>query len=282
LNFGILYDFIGSILPFQWAEAEFILRALIGLLILAPLCGSMGIIVVNFRMAFFSDAISHSAFTGVALGLIFGIDPMITLVLFGLLVGLAIIRVKRKSELSSDTIIGVFFSTVIALGIAIISARGELTRSLNAILYGDILSISDNELFMQFVLFTVILIYLYYSYNRLFFIGVNQALAHAQGIKVKFYEYSYAALLSILVAFSIRAVGLLLVTAMLILPAASARNMAKSAGGLFWWSVFFALISGIAGLFASIILNTATGASVILAASVCFLFSNIYLLIGKK
>ena len=237
--------------------------------------------MVNFRMAFFSDAISHSAFTGVALGIIFGIDPMITLVLFGLLIGLAITKVKRHSDLSNDTIIGVFFSTVIALGIAIISAKGGLTRNLQGILYGDILSISDYDLIIQFIFFLLVVIYLYYSYNKLFFIGLHQTLAHAQGINVKFFEYSFAALLSVLVAFSIRAVGLLLVTAMLILPAASSRNIARTAGGLFWWALFFAVFSCITGLAGSIYWNTATGATVILAASGCFLLTSVWVLVRK-
>ena len=280
--FQTIYDFIGAIIPYSWAQADFILRAIIGLVLLAPLCAGMGIIVVNFRMAFFSDAISHSAFTGVALGIIFGIDPMITLVLFGLMVGLAITRVKMHSELSNDTVIGVFFSTVIALGIALISAKGGLTRNLQSVLYGDILSLTDKDLVVQFIFFLVIMIYLYVAYNRLFFIGLHQTLAHAQGINVKLYEYSFAALLSILVAFSIRAVGLLLVTAMLILPAASSRNVAKTAGGLFWWALLFAVISCIIGLFGSIAWNTATGATVILAASGCFLLTNVWLLVSKK
>lgn len=282
IDFTPLYDFIGGLLPFAWAEADFILRALIGLMILAPLCGGMGIMVVNFRMAFFSDAISHSAFAGVALGLLFNIDPWITLVAFGLLIGLAITRVKRQSELSTDTVIGVFFSTVIALGIAFISARGGLARNLHSILYGDILSVSDVEILSELGLFLVIMTYLFIAYNRLFFIGLNEALAHAQGINVKLYEYSYAALLSILVTFSIRAVGLLLVTAMLILPAASARNVARTAGGLFWWAVGFALVSSVVGLFGSIAWNSATGATVILAASACFLLTNVWLLFARR
>ncbi|MCX6827330.1 MAG: metal ABC transporter permease, partial [candidate division Zixibacteria bacterium] len=120
--YDAVYKVAATLFPYEWAESTFIVRALIGLTLLTLLCGAMGIMVVNFRMAFFSDTISHSAFTGIAIGLILGINPLISLVIFGVIIGLGIIRVKRHSELSTDTVIGVFFSTVIAIGIAIISA----------------------------------------------------------------------------------------------------------------------------------------------------------------
>jgi zinc transport system permease protein len=274
--FDFIYRTAADLLPFEWAQSTFIIRAIIGLALLAPLCGAIGIMVVNFRMAFFSDTISHSAFTGIALGLLLGINPWITLVVFGIIIGVGIIRVKRHTDLSVDTVIGVFFSTVIAIGIAIISARRGLSRDLQSYLFGDILTINETELMAMIVLFILAVWFLWLTYNKLLIIGLSEDLAFSKGIKTTLYEYSFAVLLAIVVTFSIRAVGLLLVTALLILPAASARNMARSSGELFWWSIIFAFLSGIIGLAGSLFIDIATGAAVIITAAFFFFVTNIW------
>lgn len=273
--FSLIYRLFAAVFPFEWAQSTFVIRALLGLTFLTLLCGSMGIMVVNFRMAFFSDTISHSAFTGVALGLLFGIEPWITLAAFAVIVGIGIIRVKRHTELSTDTVTGVFFSTVIAIGIAIISVRRGLNRDLQSYLFGDILTINEVELTAIIILFIAGVIFIWMTYNKLLLIGLHEDLAFSKGLNTELYQYLFAALLAIVVAFSIRAVGLLLVTALLILPAASARNMARSAGSLFWWAMIFAFFSGILGLAGSLVWNIATGASVILAASFFFLITSL-------
>jgi zinc transport system permease protein len=280
--FELIYKIFASVFPFEWAQSTFVVRALIGLGLLTLLCGAMGIMVVNFRMAFFSDTISHSAFTGVALGLLLGVNPWITLVIFGIIVGLGIIRVKKNTELSTDTVTGVFFSTVIALGIAIISARRGLSRNLQSYLFGDILTINESELTAMIILFAVAMIFIWFTYNRLLMIGMHEDLAFSKGINAALYQYMFAALLAIVVTFSIRAVGLLLVTALLILPAASARNIARSAGSLFWSSILLAFISGILGLIGSLKWDIATGASVILVASALFLAANLFRILRRN
>ncbi|SYZ74687.1 conserved membrane hypothetical protein [Candidatus Zixiibacteriota bacterium] len=280
--YDLIYRLVASVLPYQWAQSTFIIRAAMGLSLLTVLCGAMGIMVVNFRMAFFSDTISHSAFTGIALGLLLGIDPWLTLVVFGLFIGLGIIRVKRHTELSTDTVIGVFFSTVIAIGIAIISARRGLSRDLQSYLFGDILTITEPELTAMIILFVLSIAYIWLTYNRLLFVGLHENLAASKDINTTFYEYSFAALLAIVVAFSIRAVGLLLVTALLILPAASARILARNSGMLLWWAVVLGALSGLMGLAISLAVDIATGAAVILVASAFFLLANLWRLLIRN
>lgn len=280
--YDFLYQAVGTLLPFEWAQSTFIIRAFIGLTLLTLLCGAIGIMVVNFRMAFFSDTISHSAFTGIALGLLFGLNPWVTLVIFGVIIGLGIIKVKRHTELSTDTVIGVFFSTVIALGIAIISARRGLSRDLQSYLFGDILTITETELTAMILLFLLAVVFIWRTYNKLLMIGLHQDWAFSKGVNTTLYEYSFAALLAIVVTFSIRAVGLLLVTAMLILPAASARNIARNSGTLFWWSGTLAFISSLLGLIASLAWNIATGAAVILVASAIFFGTSLYNLLRYR
>ncbi|HUT52182.1 MAG TPA: metal ABC transporter permease [bacterium] len=271
-----LYELMSSLLPFAWAEPMFMKRALIAVLLVAPACAAMGVMVVNFRMAFFSDAISHSAFTGVALGVLFGIDPLYTLIGFGVLVGLAIVSVRQRSTLSVDTVIGVFFSFAVALGIVIISARKSLTRDLQTYLYGDVLSVTGHEIIGMLILLIVCAAFLALFFNDLFLIGINERLAKAHGINVRFLEYAYALLLSLVVTVSIRVIGLLLVTAMLVVPAAAGRNLARSVRSMFWASIIIGLVSAVSGLISSFYFDSATGATIILCAAALFLMSQVW------
>ena len=270
-----LYTLLTHLFPFECMQARFMQQAMVGVLLLAPMAAAMGIMVVNFRMAFFSDAISHSAFAGVALGLIFSVDPDWTMPVFGLLVGLGIMILQRHSSLSSDTVIGVFFSALIAFGLAIVSRDRTLARDLQRFLYGDILTISDGQILCLLALFLIFLIFQVVSYNHLLYIGLNPALAQAHRIRVAAHQYIFAGLLSLIVMFSVQAVGVLLVTAMLIVPAAAARNVARSAGSMFWWALLVSVSSAVTGLILSAQdwARTATGATIIMVACGWFLAS---------
>lgn len=272
-----LYALLAQLLPFDCLQARFMQQAMLGLLLLAPMAAVMGIVVVNFRMAFFADAISHSAFAGVALGLIFSVDPGWTMPAFGMLVGLGIMILQRHTNLSSDTVIGVFFSAMVAFGLAIVSRDRSLARDLQRFLYGDILTISDGQILCLMVLFLALMAFQAASYNHLLYIGLNPTLAQAHRVRVAIHQYIFAGLLSLIVMFSVQAVGVLLVTAMLIVPAAAARNVARSAGSMFWWAMLVSLTSAASGLIVSAQdwARTATGATVILVACGWFLLSMI-------
>jgi len=250
-------------------------QALLGLVLLAPMAAAMGVQVVNFRMAFFSDAISHSAFAGVALGLVLSVSAQWTMPAFGLMVGLGIMAVQRRSTLSSDTIIGVFFSAVIAFGLAVVSRDRNVARDLQRFLYGDILTIGDGDILALIALFVILMAFQAWGYNRMLYVGLNPVLAKAHRVQVAVYQYLFAGLLSLVVIFSVWAVGVLLVTAMLIVPAAAARNFARSAGGMFWWAVAVSFFSSVAGLLVSAQdwARTATGATIILCSCLWFLAS---------
>jgi zinc transport system permease protein len=252
-------------------------QALVGLLLIAPLTAAMGVQVVNFRMAFFSDAVSHSAFAGVALGLLFSMNPDWTMLLLGVLIGLGITAVQRRSTLSSDTVIGFFYSAVIAFGLALVSRDRSVARDLQRFLYGDILTINDADILLLFLLFWVLMGFQVYGYNRLLYIGFNPTLAKAHRVRTAAYQYAFAGLLSLIVMLSVRAVGVLLVTALLIVPAAAARNFARSAGSMFWWALGISVSSAVIGLLVSAQdwAATATGATIIIAACVWFAFSAI-------
>lgn len=276
LELNVLYDVIPKLLPFESMQMRFMQQALVGLLLLAPMVAMMGVQVVNFRMAFFADAISHSAFTGVALGLIFSVSPHWTMPVFGLLVGLAIVAGQRRSALSTDTIIGVFFSGVVAFGLAVVSRDKNVARDIQRFLYGDILTIGDGDIWAMVVLLVVLLFFQVHGYNRMLYIGLSPVVAKVHRVRVAAYQYLYAGFLSFVVIFSVWAVGVLLVTAMLIVPAAAARNFARSAGGMVWWALLVSITSAVIGLLISAQdwARTATGATVILVAFGWFLISS--------
>jgi len=275
-DLSMLYDIIPKLLPIESMQMRFMQQALVGLVLLAPMVALMGVQVVNFRMAFFADAISHSAFTGVALGLILAISPHWTMPAFGLLVGLAIVAGQRRSALSTDTVIGVFFSGVVAFGLAVVSRDKNVARDIQRFLYGDILTITDGDIWAMIALLAVLVSFQTYGYNRMLYIGLNPVVARVHRVRVAAYQYIYAGLLSLVVIFSVWAVGVLLVTAMLIVPAAAARNFARSAGGMVWWALLVSVTSAIAGLLISAQdwARTATGATVILVAFGWFLISS--------
>lgn len=270
-----LYDLAARLLPFECMQMRFMQQALVGLVLLAPMAAAMGVQVVNFRMAFFADAISHSAFAGVAIGLILAFDPKLTMPAFGVAVGLAIMAAQRRSALSSDTVIGVFFSAVVAFGLAVVSRDRNVARDIQRFLYGDILTITDGEVLCLIALFVGLILFQAFSYNRLLYIGLNPVLAKAHRVRVAAYQYIYAGLLSLVVIFSVWAVGVLLVTALLIVPAATARNFARSAGAMFWWALLVSVTAAVGGLIISAQdwAGTATGATIILVAFVWFLVS---------
>ncbi|MDX9840248.1 MAG: metal ABC transporter permease [Desulfobulbus sp.] len=272
-----LYALVAQVLPFECMQVRFMQQAMVGLLLLAPMTAVMGILVVNFRMAFFSDAISHSAFAGVALGLLFAVDPDWTMPLFGLLVGLGIMILQRHSRLSSDTVIGVFFSAMVAFGLAIVSRDRSLARDLQRFLYGDILTISDGQVLCLAALLVALMTFQARSYNHLLYIGINPTLAQAHRVRVAVHQYLFAGLLALIVMFSVQAVGVLLVTALLIVPAAAARNLARSAGRMFWWALVISLSSAVVGLLVSAQdwASTATGATIVLVACGWFVLSMV-------
>jgi zinc transport system permease protein len=278
--------------PFQDPHMGFLHRALLGLLLLAPLCSTIGLQVVNYRLAFFSEAVGHSAFTGVALGLLLGVlanaapltgqEFLVTAATtgFAVLVAVAITAYRRATTLPSDTILGAFSATVIAAGLCVIYVlmqrgwvRGQSVYQ--SFLMGSILTINPLQLTMLLGLFVAIVLIEAFAYNRLTFLGINAELAETRGIPVAAYEYLFAVLLALVVMFSIQVVGVLLVTALLVIPAATARNLSRSAAASFWVSLASAVVCSLGGLILSVEWNTPTGATVILCMAGLFLLTSL-------
>lgn len=275
--FSFIYDILAS-LPFESLQIKFMQQALLGLLLLSPMTAMLGVHVLNFRMAFFSDAVGHSAFAGLALGLILGAPPTTAVLVFGVLVGIAIMGVQRKSGLSADAAIGIVFSAVVAFGLAVVSRAPDLGRQIQQYLYGDILTVGEGELTVMSSLLLILIIFELAGWNRMLFLSLSPVMAKVDGMNTAFWQYLFAAILALVVMFCVRAVGVLLVTAMLVVPAATGRNLARNMRGLFWWSILVSMFSAVTGLLLSAQdwLATASGATVILVACLCFTLSWIW------
>lgn len=264
------YQLIDLALPFEWAAHAFMKNALLGTLLVTPIFGLLGTLVVSNRMAFFSDAIGHSALTGIAIGVIFGMhDPLWSMLGFSVVLAIGITAVKNANTASTDTIIGVFSSTAVALGIAILSMRGGFSRY-TVYLIGDLLSVSAMDLLLLAVVLLIVLGFWATVFNSLLLVSVNRPLASSRGVNVLLYEYLFAVLTAIVVAISIQWVGILVISSLLVLPAAAARNVAGNMRQYHAYSVLIAVASGLSGLILSYYWGTATGATIILVAAACF------------
>lgn len=267
---SLWYSIIDFLFPFEWAQYDFMKNALLGVLLVTPMFGILGTMVVNNKMSFFSDALGHSALTGIAVGVMFGINnTLVSMLAFSILLTIAIINVKNAKTASVDTIIGVFSSSAVALGIVILSYNGGFNKY-SAYLIGDLLSISNNDIFMLIISFIAVLLIWFTCFNKFLLVSINHTFARSRGVNVKFYEYIFTILVAIIVTISIQWVGILVISSMMILPAASARNISSNIRQYHIYSISIAVISGILGLFLSYHFGCATGATIVLISSVFF------------
>ena len=268
-----IYSVIDTLLPFELFHYAFMKNALLALLLLTPLLALLGTMAVNKHMAFFSDALGHSALAGVGIGVLLGIGNVtLILVVFGICWAVLITRINRTGGTSSDTTISVFSSAGIALGLLILSGSGKYGKY-SSILVGDILAITPNDILFLAIALAVGIAVWVLLYNRLLLTAINPQLAQSRGIPTKAIEYGFVILVAVAVMLSIRWVGVLLINALLILPAAAARNIARSAAQHALLSVLISVVSGVAGLCAAVPLGTSVGAAVVLCAAVCYAVS---------
>ena len=268
-----------SALPFAWADYKFMVNAFVAVVLIAPLMGILGTMAVNNKMAFFSDALGHSAFTGIALGVLLDIEnELISLIAFGVFIALLITKVKNKGNTSSDTVISVFSSASIAVGLLVLSYGGSFTKY-SAYLVGDILSVTKGEILCLLITLVAVVVIWSLIYNKLLIISVNKELAASRGIKTALYENIFVVIVAVVVMLSIKWVGILLINSLLILPAAASRNITKNSRQYLFGSVAIAVFGSVAGLVASFYLDTSAGATV-----VCFLASIFFItyIISKK
>ena len=268
----LIYHVMDTLLPFSWTEYTFMKNALLAVLLMTPLFGLLSTMVVSSRMAFFSDSLGHGAFTGIAVGALVGIvSPLTALIIFSIAFALLITYIKHRTAASADTVIGVFSSTAIAVGLMVMS-RGGFSK-FSPLLIGDILSITPSDLAGLLAVDLLVVLVWAVLFNHLLLLSVNPSLAHSRGISVVRIEAAFAALLAVVVAVSIQWVGILIINALLVLPGAAARNVARSVKEYHLIAILTALVAGIVGLFSAYYLGIAAGAAIVAAAALIFFLS---------
>lgn len=265
-----IYALMDALLPFEWLHYTFMKNALLAILLITPLFGMLGTMAVDNKMAFFSDALGHSALTGIAIGVVLGVgSQMVSMLVFGILWAVLITFVKHNSKMSADTIISVFSSTSIALGLVIL-ARGGAFAKYSSYLVGDVLSVTAGDLAGLLVTMLVTAAAWVMLFNPLLLTSVNAPLAQSRGVRAKLTEYAFTVIVAVAVMMSIRWVGVMLINSLLILPAAASRNVARNAAWYMRLSVLIALCCGVAGLVLSYYLNTSAGAAIVLCTAAVY------------
>lgn len=274
----MIYGMLEWLIPADWIQYDFMKNALLAMLMIAPLFGLLGTMVVNNGMAFFSDAIGHSALCGIAIGVIFGMtDTTPAMIAFAVLFAVGLNWIRQANIASTDTVISVFASLGTAIGLAILSKGGDFSKY-SGLLVGDILSIRPMELLYLLIVLGITILFWCVGFNALHAVSVNRSLARTKGVPVQLVDMAFAVLIAVIVTISVKWIGLLIINAMLILPAASSRNISANVREYHLYSLLFSFFSGITGLVMSYYLNIASGPMIVILAAgvffVTYLFRN--------
>jgi zinc transport system permease protein len=260
----------------------FVVNGFLCALVIGPLLGGVGTMVVAKRMAFFSQAVGNAALTGVAIGVIIGESytaPYVSMFSFCLLFGLLLNFSRNRTKMSADTLIGVFLSISLAIGATVllwVSAKVN-THILDTVMFGSILTVDDTDISVLLVTALLTAMTALPLYNRMLLASLNPSLAHVRGVRVHLLEYVFVVLLTILTVACVKIVGAVLVEALLLIPAAAARNLNRSMRGFVLWSIAFSTVSCIAGIYAPMRwdLPLPSGGAIILAAATIFVVTLI-------
>lgn len=272
----MIYNIMEVLLPFDFIKYDFMKNALLAILIITPLFGILGTMIVNNKLAFFSDALGHSALTGIAIGLVLGVtNTNISMIVFAVVFALMLNIIKRKNSISTDTVISVFSSLSMSCGLVILSNGGNFSKY-SSLLVGDILSITPFEILLLLCVFALTMLFWAFGFNKLLSVSINASLAKSKGISINLLDNLFVVLIAIIVMFSIQWVGILIINALLILPAAAARNFSSNMREYHLFAVIISVFSGIFGLILSFFLSTATGPTIIIIAAVIF-FATLFL-----
>jgi len=265
-----------------WLEYDFMRNALFAAILIAPLFALLGTVVVSNRMVFFSDVLGHSSLTGIALGCLLGLaDPFWAVVIFAAVLAVLINFFKAHTHASSDTVLGVFFALVVAVGIVILSKSGGFAKYSNYLI-GDILAVNTGHLRVLGCLLAAVVAYWGWAANALVLMTINQSLARTRRIPVFWLETSFSIVLAVVVAVSIKLVGILIINSLLVLPVAAARLVSRKFSDYTCGAVIISVVSSVAGLIVSYYWGTASGATIVLFAAAFYGVIAFFSIISKR
>jgi zinc transport system permease protein len=252
---------------------DFFIRALIAGIGIALVAGPLGCFVIWRRLSFFGDTLSHSALLGVTLAFSFDINIALSVFLVSSALALVLLKLQKTTNLPGDALLGLLAHSSLAVGLVVIGFLSFIRFDIMGLLFGDILAVAPNDIFIIWIGGALILLVLKIIWKPLFASTVNYELAEAEGMNPARVNAIFTILMAAIIAISIKMVGLLLITGMLIIPAAMARNLSNNPVQMVIYSVIGGLLSVIAGLFSSLELNSPSGPSIITAALVLFILS---------
>ncbi len=252
---------------------DFLIRALIAGIGIALVAGPLGCFVVWRRLSFFGDTLAHSALLGVLLSISFNINISITIFVVSSLVALLLLRLEKTTYLAGDSLLGLISHSSLAIGLLILGFLSSIRFDIMGILFGDILSVNTNDLLVIWIGGALILFVLWFIWKPLFASTVNYDLAEAEGMKPERVNAIFTILLAALIAISIKMVGILLITGLLIIPTAMARNLSNNPRQMVILSIVGGLLSVFIGLYASFEINTSSGPSIVSVALILFILS---------
>lgn len=258
----------------------FVQRALLAVLLAAPLLGGLSHLVVGRRLAFFSAALGQAVLTGVSLGVLLGepLDaPWGSVTGFSLLLGLTMVYLRRRSKLPPDTLVGVLLAFTLGLGVCLLVAvtRRFNVHQLEAVMFGSVLTVTPLDLGLLGVVLVLVLAVVGWRYNELVLEGLDEALAAAAGVRGAALEYLFVTALTLALVVSVKVVGALMVEALVVVPAAAARNLGRGLAATLAWSVLAALVAGVGGLAVSTQVSVPSGAAIVLALALVFALSQL-------
>ena len=253
----------------------FLINAILAGVAVAVITGVMGCFVVWRRMAYFGDSLAHSGLLGVALGFALGIAVNVGIILICSVFALLLLWLQHKEVLATDTLLGILAHSALALGMVTISVMGRRI-DLHSILFGDILTVTRLELWWIYIGGAIVIIMLLMNWSSLVLMTLQEDLAQAEGINVFLYNLLLMFLMTLVVAVSIRSIGILLVSSLLIIPAATARQITVSPEGMAVLSSLLGVTSVAFGIYFSFAFDTPSGPSIVVAAASLFIFVTIY------
>jgi zinc transport system permease protein len=292
-----LYDFIRhsaqnmvqiGLLPDSFKFA-FVVNSLICAILIGPMLGAIGTAVVAKRMAFFSNAIGHSALTGIAIGILLGEpvnNPYISLFAFAILFAIFLNFSKNKSGMSHDTLIGVFLAASLAIGASLMmfATRDINIHILDGYMFGSILTAGNSDINLLLAVAVLAIAAGIYGFNRTIISGLNPSLAQVRGVKVLAFDYAFVILIALITVASVKIVGAILVEALLIIPAAAARNISKSLKSFVIFSIIFATVSAITGIIVPMEFKIPipSGGAIIIVATIIFIFTLLIKIVRRS
>lgn len=261
-------------------EYGFLINALVAALIIGPLLGGMGSLVVIKRLAFFSEAVGHAALTGIAIGILLGepaAHPYASLFSFCLIFALLLHWIKSRTEVPYDALVGVFLAVAIAMGAALLLyvARKVNIHILENVLFGSILTVQDKDLFILSVIGVICLLLAVVFGNKALLSSLNPELAQVNGINTRLYDYVFVIMIALITVAAVKIAGAILVGAMLLIPATTARLITNNIRQFFWTNILLSTLCCLVGIILPMALElpVPSGAAIVLLASCCFVVS---------